>query len=294
MLLTQTSDIMIPVVKKSAADLASIRDGLSTIKKSLIWFVANPNISPATTPEKNLPAFIKKSAICDIDKWFNFQFPICWFGNINSNRDIILTLGINPSDKEFSNKTKFLSSSINQNDPKSLIDAYNSYFEKPYEWFKTQQSYLQKYGLNADYGDKLGEGKVYQLIHVDLFPFATNPVWGKLKPMLPEDFRQLLFSYGLPVLKRIIEVCKPKLILSFGEIDTKISVLRDDKSLNFNPSNPDKVPDKGNAKKLTNGTITYSGIQVPIILSSVVFSQPNSGIEEHMCKLMEEAQTYLR
>lgn len=294
MLLTQTSDIMIPVVKKSAADLASIRDGLSTIKKSLIGFVANQPTSPAPTPEKDLPAFIKKSAICDIDKWFNFQFPICWFGNINSDRDIILTLGINPSDKEFSNKTGFLSSSINQNDPKSLIHAYNSYFKKPYEWFKTQQSYLQKYGLNADYGDALYKRKDYQLIHVDLFPFATNPVWGKLKPMLPEDFRQLLFLYGLPVLKRIIEVCKPKLILSFGEFDTKISVLRDDKSLNFNPSKAVKVPNKDNAKKLTNGTITYSGIQVPIILSSVVFSQPNSGIEEHMCKLMEEAQTYLR
>ena len=106
--------------------------------------------------------------------------PILWFGNMNSDKQKIVTIGANPSDREFCSKTGTIYNRFVYSTPYNAINlekAYNEYFQhNPYRgWFGAPsggrvEAFLN--GLDASYYDN--SDFTYQAIHIDFFPFATN------------------------------------------------------------------------------------------------------------------------
>lgn len=258
------------------------------------------------------------------DKRFDFPCPVCWFGNLNSDKPIILTMGINPSYKEFiGNRFRGFKGSWSYTNPQDCIDAYNGYFKgQPYSaWFDEQEAIINcksshakgsraiKYlsgfkSLDASYYDdtvsnvNTEKPSKYQLVHVDLFPFATNPTWGGLK--LTPQFKSLLFNYGLQLIADIIAKYEPKLILSFGGFESKKSALKEYFGNDFVLKNAVQIPQKSNFSKLTprkmaEGSITINGIKTPIIVTSAVAADVNRiyGITNHVDHLLILADKYL-
>jgi hypothetical protein len=141
--------------------------------------------------------------------------PIFWFGNkpeyLKSNLKII-TVGLNPSDKEFR---------LNKNDPYSLLrfpnfkgpdtldSVLNDYFEKlPYSfWFNGGfESILN--GMESSYYAK--SKKPNRTLHSDICsPWATNPTWKDLS----RHEKEKLYSEGHPQWNNLIKELKPDVIL---------------------------------------------------------------------------------
>ena len=214
------------------------------------------------------------------DSRFDFPCPVCWFGNLDTKKPLILTMGINPSDKEFLHQDTgfkcFRGLRNNSITPQSIRDAFNNYFHRePYtHWFNAQQKLLSP--LNASYYNDVNTD--YQLVHIDLFPFATFPKWAKLS--LTPQFKSLLFGYGLQLIADIIAKYKPKLILSFGGFESKKSALKEYFGNDFVLANAVQIPQKSNFSKLTprkmaEGSITINGIKTPIIVTSAVAADVN-------------------
>lgn len=215
---------------------------------------------------------------------FDFSCPICWFGNLDSDKPIILTLSINPSDREFiNNHFRGMQGAINSQD---LEDAYNNYFRRaPYGWFNYQERILNQ--LSASYYDN--PAMKYQLVHVDLFPFATNPKWNVVKSVLTHNDKNLIIAIGMRILERIIIKYNPKAIISFGELNTKTVTL---KNLGFNCVNcPMQVPVQKGARKLGDGEILVNGYKLPVILTSVVAKDINRipYNQEHVDEIIRRA-----
>lgn len=258
------------------------------------------------------------------DSRFDFPCPVCWFGNLDAKKPLILTMGINPSDKEFiNNRFRGFKDYWSYANPQDCIDAYNGYFKgKPYsDWFDEQEAIINcksshakgsraiKYlsgckSLDASYYDdtvsnvNTEEPSKYQLVHVDLFPFATNPTWGGLK--LTRQTKSQLFTDGLQLVTKIIDLFKPKLILSFGGFESKKSALKEYFGNDFVLKNAVQIPQKSNFSKLTprkmaEGSITINGIKTPIIVTSAVAADVNRiyGISNHVDHLLILADKYL-
>ena len=127
----------------------------------------------------------------------NPSIPIAWFGDmsayLNSPRRI-LTVALNPSDKEFkkNNKESFSlcrfpeckelhnKTKLNNSDKELLAISYNKYFtgERTYKrWFNAYENLLNilnsSYYSHNDYKNKA--------IHIDAYSgISTSVVWGKL------------------------------------------------------------------------------------------------------------------
>lgn len=258
------------------------------------------------------------------DSRFNFPCPVCWFGNLDTDKPVILTMGINPSDEEFDNY-QFRGFTGDYANPQDCIDAYNDYFKrKPYsQWFDEQEAIINcksshvqhsraiKFlsgckSLDASYYDGAvtnecyGISAKYQLVHIDLFPFATDPVWGSKDLNLPKQTKSQLFAYGMQLIAKIIEEVKPKLILSFGGFESKTSALKEYFGNDFVLDNAVQIPKKSNFSKLTprkmaEGSITINGIKTPIIFTSAVAADVNRiyGITDHVDHLLILADKYL-
>lgn len=141
--------------------------------------------------------------------------PIKWFGDKDAylkSEIRIITVGLNPSDKEFRNKDEELSSALrfpsyNGTEP-SLTIALNEYFEKrPYDgWFKAFEHILK--GLNASYyaNSKMPN----RALHTDFCsPWATIPTWSKLKS---KEKKQLL-EKGYEEWTQLVSELQPNIIL---------------------------------------------------------------------------------
>ncbi len=165
-----------------------------------------------------------KTKYPDDRSYIDFPMPICWFGDISDDsKPLIFTLGINPSTGEFpAPKTRFRClSSIS---PQSLYDDYNDYFKfNPYkQWFDKQEKHLRQNGLDASYYPQ--QKTDYRLVHIDTTPFATNPVWsGFNRQCKNQSLKNEMIEEGLKLIKVLIEECDPKLILSFGGLNVKMS-----------------------------------------------------------------------
>ena len=134
-----------------------------------------------------LSSMIRRSTPTDCDIVEN-STPVISFGNPGTAK--IATLGINPSNIEFVEKTVFLTGderrlatllSLDAASTESLTDAQiqqviddcNNYFERrPYDWFGSLDKIL-KAGFNASYYDG-------SACHLDLVQWATNTKWSKL------------------------------------------------------------------------------------------------------------------
>ena len=146
------------------------------------------------------------SANYQLNKKVVGNMPILWFGDhekyIKSHVKIV-TVGYNPSDKEFS-KQRFgnlANKTINEISLEEYINALNSYFyNTPYrEWFGQFKWYLQQFGASFENG----------VMHIDLYSaIATSPTWKGLSDEEKEIVSQRDICNGL-----LFDFLKPDVIL---------------------------------------------------------------------------------
>ncbi len=140
--------------------------------------------------------------------------PIKWFGDKNAYMKSelkIITVGLNPSDKEFREKKEDnFSTSLRfkefRGDDKSLELALNNYFEenayKP--WFKSFEPILN--GLDSSF--YRNENYKSRALHTDICShWATSPTWSKLKKEEKDEIANYQQWFDL------VEELNPDLIL---------------------------------------------------------------------------------
>ena len=175
--------------------------------------------------------------------------PIERFGNkplYESSKIRIVTVGLNPSGKEFRNnneeqfRTDLRFPDYKGND--TLNTAYNNYFKNnPYSWFKSFECILN--GLDASYYSE--KGMPNRVLHTDICsPWATDPTWSKL----PNQEKKNLMEneHGFEQWKQLIRQLKPDIILfSIPEEYIKKLDLENERSVFVTISNDKKgVPRK--------------------------------------------------
>jgi hypothetical protein len=184
--------------------------------------------------------------------------PVLWFGNALSPKRRILTLGANPSRKEFlldsadeacakvassgdqsllcyleppkhrfrilrpgERMEEILSSEELQN---QIINSYNSYF--------THQPYCTWFGKNMENsynveGFLRGIGASYyddhpsrlQAIHIDLFPFATLANFCEIKDIA--DLALFKNNWAQQLVARIVKALSPEILIVFGRTNCR-------------------------------------------------------------------------
>lgn len=169
--------------------------------------------------------------------------PVLWFGNSNSSKNLILTLGANPSDKEFlehnkNDKINYLQAgkqrfrhlkddenftTILQSDQlrDEIIQSYNEYFSKnPYtKWFgnNTAEPYnLEGFlrGIDASFYDNTPTQ--YQACHIDIFPFATRSDFTTIeKKLIKPEF--LHNGWSKNYLIDLLNFFQPKFLIVIGK-----------------------------------------------------------------------------
>ena len=159
--------------------------------------------------------------------------PVLWFGNKNTKKKIILTLGANPSRREFleDNKKQVIKRLVNTNTLNYLDNNKKRFFHfrtksellkcvkdenlqneiiKSYNnYFMTGNNYLN--GMDASYFGT----KELQALHIDLFPFATISDFTSIKELCEKD----LFSsnWAKDILVELIQLIRPVCIIIFGK-----------------------------------------------------------------------------
>ncbi len=162
------------------------------------------------------------------------SMPIAYFGDLygyKKSKQRIITVGLNPSDKEFPIENPYLRFSSDRYSYRQIIEnnnyqlyesllcQYYKYESIPYmKWFNSFQKILE--GMNASYREDCKFPN--RVLHTDICsPIASNPTWSKIKPKqnhLLEDGRKIWHS--------LVRVLQPDLIL--------ISIAKEHlKSINF-------------------------------------------------------------
>ncbi|MBL6991565.1 MAG: hypothetical protein ISR65_17400 [Bacteriovoracaceae bacterium] len=163
--------------------------------------------------------------------------PVLWFGNLNSGKEVVLTLGANPSINEYQRnkssgqlmmdgyerlRTLKGSESYEQvlNDKKlqdEILDGYNDYFKNnPYKaWFGDTEK-VEGVLRGADASYYMNSNKRFQGVHIDFFPFATKSNYKDIKSIIEKD----LFENGnwsRLLLVDLIKAIKPKFLILIGD-----------------------------------------------------------------------------
>jgi hypothetical protein len=178
---------------------------------------------------KNLE-IVKQSAAVDT----GLMLPIPYFGNIDAYQDSkirILTVGLNPSNREFQKGTKEVSWSprfhLNTSSLKTayLREQLNNYFEfNPYgDWFNNFEVVLN--GADASYYKRSNKNIA---LHLDLCsPIATQPTWSKLGKQNKVEkksteklakeiiFKSELTNCGTNLFNQALQVFMPEIVI-FG------------------------------------------------------------------------------
>lgn len=147
------------------------------------------------------------------------SIPVIWFGNLDNylkSPKKIVTVGLNPSNKEFPENNRWLrfdyvdlySSDCSRTIP-LLTRSLNSYFDddkKPYmEWFGRGEKVLHLF--NASYKQNWLKN---QAIHIDIYSaIATSVTWGKIDPSVRKQFE----ASGLPLFKKLLAILNPDIVL---------------------------------------------------------------------------------
>ena len=168
---TFNNKTLIEIEHPAITNTISIQEFKAKLLTVLSEYIADFN------KKKNNPIVVKNS------------IPIVWFGDIDkyiNSTKRILTVGLNPSDKEFTEKRFDIIAFDNiQNEiiANNLTATLNNYFYfRPYKkWFNNYEKILHIF--NCSYGGKMPTNYSYenQAIHIDLYSsIATSPTWGKL------------------------------------------------------------------------------------------------------------------
>jgi hypothetical protein len=179
----------------------------------------------------------------------SFAPPVLWFGNSECKKPKILTIGANPSRREFTyfdkskktfieleeNERRFLHLDKQINNYKdsdltfellnSLKKSYDSYFNKnPYSrWFGKNYGIKKSdklpynvegliRGLNASFYENFDFE--YKAIHVDLYPFTTIKDHNKNIKFVNSDLFES--DWSKKFLKELIGILKPEKMVVFG------------------------------------------------------------------------------
>ena len=150
------------------------------------------------------------------------SIPILFFGNLENYKNSklkIITVALNPSDKEFPITGKprfsFCPQNLTDEDVNQYIQTLSDYFEKsddhePYDlWFNKQTERIMN-EMNASYYI----GFKHMALHTDLCsPIATSPTWGDLeKTISSEDYKQLK-EEGYEIWLELMKLLKPDILL---------------------------------------------------------------------------------
>ena len=139
--------------------------------------------------------------------------PILFFGDLDaycSSKTRVLTVGLNPSLREFPTEAPFkrfpLAESAKISEPGIYIDALSAYFQiEPYgRWFSAFESMLN--GMEASYY----AGQFSTVLHTDICSsVATDPTWSGLDPMT----RTALEKEGGPLWHALLKVLQPQIVV---------------------------------------------------------------------------------
>lgn len=151
--------------------------------------------------------------------------PILWFGNMNSDKQKIVTIGANPSNREFFSikgkaYNRFSYNTPYPYDAAELELAYNAYFQhNPYRgWFGSPsggrvEAFLN--GLDASYYNDTNF--TYQAIHIDFFPFATNKKFKDIQELVKTSLFQT--GWADQSVRELLNYIKPEKIVVFGQLN---------------------------------------------------------------------------
>lgn len=193
--------------------------------------------------------------------------PILWFGNACTAKPRVLTVGANPSRREYlhdpsrtasqkvqqtgndslfryrqspDNRVRLLNKGemltdilTNQTLQADIIAGYNTYFSRnPYAWFghsKSDSYNVEGFlrGFGASYFDQVDTA--FQAIHIDLFPFATLKDFNALQNVANKD----LFSNGWAqrIVMSLIRLLEPTALIIFGRTNFHYFATHMDRSL---------------------------------------------------------------
>ncbi|MFI3264753.1 MAG: hypothetical protein SNG38_06125 [Rikenellaceae bacterium] len=154
----------------------------------------------------------------------NPSIPILWFGDLAKYRDSrkrIITVGLNPSNLEFStkqncnheislrfNKAMSCNNLTADSEINNYYEAMNDYFKQnPYKkWFNSFEKVLNQL-QSSYYEDEIDFAN--RAIHLDIYaPIATNPTWGKLAV----DKKKCLSCFKA-YFSHLIKELKPEIVL---------------------------------------------------------------------------------
>jgi len=147
------------------------------------------------------------------------SIPILYFGDYpayHKSETKIITVGLNPSHREFPIEDRFLrfrkaekvskSSNLTHLEIQLFLDSLNDYYkDEPYKWFGCFEPMLN--GLNSSYYDNEYPNRV---LHTDICsPLATDITWSKLN-----DRAQARLSYdGNKIWHSLVDFLAPDFIL---------------------------------------------------------------------------------
>ena len=145
--------------------------------------------------------------------WIRGHIPILFFGDLhaylNSDKKII-TVGLNPSDKEFL-EHRFNTCPDLLKKPELYLDSLCNYFKfNPYaDWFSGYENLLKEFESSFYSGEK------NTAIHTDFItPIATSPTWTELsEERLSKDEHNELFFGGNKLWRLLLDELKPDFIL---------------------------------------------------------------------------------
>ncbi|RKQ32305.1 hypothetical protein [Oceanobacillus halophilus] len=183
--------------------------------------------------------------------------PILWFGDCNTNKAKIITIGANPSREEFLDLHKAEAKLLKENELRYLkkprfralednealqdiitsthlqnevINSFNGYFSRngnPYtNWFGKAGGFKVEAFLNG-FGASFYTSNNYEYtgIHLDLFPFATISDFKEIRIQAEKDL--FINNWAQNFLFNLLQIVSPEptVIISFGR--TNFNYLRD-------------------------------------------------------------------
>lgn len=174
------------------------------------------------------------------DELLPYAPPVLWFGDVESPLPKIVTIGANPSRREFlpntdanpQNRNNYLVNHAQRfyvldlpllalnNIPENLLDeiinSYNNYFaSNPYAtWFGAQGGGKVEAFINGLEASLYNNDKNYRGIHIDLFPFATVSDFGSIHDLCNQDLFQT--GWARQFLEHLVLNINPQKLIVFG------------------------------------------------------------------------------
>ena len=147
----------------------------------------------------------------DINK-YAVGYPILWFGNLQAYKASplrILTVGINPSEDEFTNNTFRRFPAWNELSVENYFKGLNEYFnEEAYNWFTQLSNSISLEAVwNCSYITNQCQNTA---LHIDFCtPIATKPTWSN---GLPANVRSYLQEIQIDYFQQLLAFLNPDIV----------------------------------------------------------------------------------